>query len=71
MEYLKANSGRLNQREEQMLALLEGINKAELDFLKETPGYRVRNARPCWPRWHWPSELEALYHRTNGDGQGW
>ena len=71
VEYLKAK-GELSQREEHWLTLLGAMNKAELEFLNQTPSYRVRNGRPCWPRWHWSEEVEALYHRTIRDGQqGW
>jgi hypothetical protein len=45
----------------QLFELLKGINAAELDFLKAPVAYRIAHDRPCWPRWHWPRELEELY----------
>jgi hypothetical protein len=74
VQCLKAKAGErvLNQREEQMLELLQGMNATELGFLRQSTSYRLRNDRPCWPRWHWSEEVEALYHRTIRDGQqGW
>ena len=63
---------RLNLREAQLFELLQRVNAVELDFLKAPTSYRITHDRPAWPRWHWPEELEALYHRTIRDGQqGW
>ena len=63
---------RLNQREAQLLEVVKRMNAAELAFLKAPTAYRISADRPCWPRWHWSEEVEALYHRTIRDGQqGW
>jgi hypothetical protein len=55
---------RLNQREAQLFELLQAMNKAELDFLKAPTAYKLAHPRPCWPRWHWPDDLQALFQRT-------
>lgn len=71
VEYLNAKE-QLDQSEQSWLVRLQAVNKRELEFLKRASRYRIRHERPCWPRWHWSSELEELYHRTIGHGQqGW
>ena len=60
---------RLNRREAQLFELLQSRNAVELAFLKQTTAYRISHDRPCWPRWHWPEELEELFCRSLKEGQ--
>jgi hypothetical protein len=64
VEYLKAKTEPLKEREEYWLALLQTINAKELKFLRATTRYRLRHERPCAPRWHWPRELEELFRQS-------
>jgi hypothetical protein len=60
---------RLSPTEEELFELLQRVNTVELDFLKASTAYRLEHDRPCWPRWHWPEELEELFCRSLKEGQ--
>jgi len=56
---------RLNPEETELFELLQRVNEQELAFLRSPTSYKLKHDRPCWPRWHWPAALEALFLRTH------